>query len=476
MEIKNNIPSFDILREEYVGRYVTLDQYMLGEPRFAFCEGEKECVLKQANIAKTTNSLNINDIEFKLNTKLISCVSDSYLKVRNNFYLVQECNNESVITEPVQEEIQESEEVELFSVPIFVSRDGKCCTVEFGKTIIHINGISYTITEETKVDDVIGFFSSYFACCYENGYLYFNGEGYSEKTYYKNTNKFPIESKLVNIESFCKIAKGDEILLFNSDIRGNLTSTIKKCYLSTEWNGYNSIVLLDKLDNDYLYAQLRAYSAYFSKQMSLGSVKPFIPDICYATTFGEESKIEKGFVLYNNNKKLNNQFIDLEYVHNVKTKPSDLIISINVTYGRLSQALPKVVFNCDSNGIFQFKINTIIKEKYSFKFNCSDSCILSIMDFDGNIEYSGGINEQVETSLHEKTFTFKSLPNSKIEFTYFNYVGIVADKIEYYFIVKNKPNARMEVNGLHLNQLLKPYEELLAVIGKSSVGEGRIAL
>lgn len=476
MDFKNNIPSFDILRHEYVGRYVAFDPYMIGECRFAFCEGEKECVFKQANIAKTTTDLNIDDIEIQLNTKIIGCIVDSYIKINNKFYLVKESYQDKLTVEQIKENVKEGTEIELYSVPVYASRKGKCCSIKFGITTIHVNGIDYTIKDTTTIEDVLEYFSSNTICCYENDLLYFNGEGYSENTYYKNSNEFPIESKLLSIQSTHKIANGDEILLFNEDIRGNLTINVKKCKLTNDWNGYNSVIYVDKLDSDYLYAQLRAYSAYFSKEMDLGNVKPFVPDICYATTFGEESIVEKGFILHNNDRKLNSYPIDLKYIPNVKVKPTDLIISMNVTYGKLNKAIPKVIFECDANGIFQFKINTIIKENFVFKFDSTNDCKLSIMDFDGNIEFTGNINSTVKASLHERTFTFKSLPNSKIEFSYFNFDGTIADKIEYYFIAKNKNNSRIEVNGLHLNQLLKPYEELLAIIGESSVGEGRIAL
>ena len=476
MDIKNNIPSFDVLRHEYVGRYVVLDPYMTGEPRFAFCEGEKECVLKQATRAKVTKSLDIGEREFYLNTKILGCVVDSYLKVDSNFYLVSESNQNYIVTEPVQERIEAETHVELYSVPIYTNREGKCCKIKFGETSIKVNDIEYVIKENTSVQNVLDYFGEKIICSYENGYLYFNGYGYSENTDYINLNEFPIESKLLNVTSTFRIAEGDEILLFNEDIRGNLTSTIKKFKTSSVWYGFESTVYLDKLDGDYKYAQLRAYPAYFSGILSLGKAKPFIPDICYATTFGEESSIVKGFITYNNEEKLNTFYKDFKYIPNVVTKPSDLWISMNTILGKVSPKLPKLVFTCDSNGMFQFKINTIIEETYSFKFKCDNDCTLSIMDFDGNISYTGDINRLIKSNLKEKTFTFKSLPNSKIEFESFNFDGIIANNIEYYFIAKNKVNSRIEVNGLHLNQLLKPYEELLAIIGNSAVGEGRIAL
>lgn len=477
MDFKSNIPSFDILRHEYVGRYVVLDPYMTGDTRFAFCEGEKECVLKQATKAKTTNSLNVGDKEFYLNTKILGCVADSYLKVDNKFYLVEDSKQDYIITEAVQQHIDENSVVELYSIPVYTSRNGKCCKVKFGRTIINIDGIEYKIEDETKVEDVINYYDKYLVCCFENEYLYFNGYGYSEDTDYTNLNEFPIESKIISISSSVKLANGDEILLFNEDIRGNLTTTIKKCKTNIKWNGFESVAYVDKLDNDYLYSQLRAYPAYFSRKISLGSTKPFIPDICYATTFGEESSISKGFVLYNNNEQLNTYPIDFKYIANVATKPSDLWISANVIHGKIKPKLPKLIFECDEEGIFSFKINTIIEDDFLFNFNCDDECKLSVVDFNGKTTYVGNIGESsIKSSLKEKTFTFKSLPNSEIEFNYFGYDGVVANKIEYYFIAKHKNNARMEVNGLHLNQLLKSYEELLAVIGNSAVGEGRIAL
>ena len=477
MEFKNSIPSFDILRHEYVARYVVLDPYMTGDTRFAFCEGDKECVLKQATKAKVINSLNVGDKEFYLNTKILGCVVDSYLKVDNKFYLVEESKQDYIVTEAVQQTIASNTSVELYSVPIYTNRKGKCCRIEFGRTVININGIELRVTDDTTIEDVLEYYDKKVICCYENGYLYFNGYGYSEDTDYVNFDEFPIESKLVSVTSRVKIANGDEILLFNEDIRGNLTTTVKKCKTTTVWNGFESVVYLDKLDNDYKYSQLRAYPAYFSQVLSLGRVRPFIPDICYATTFGDESKIAKGFILYNNDEQLNTYPIDYEYIPNVSTRPSDLWISMNVTYGKVSQKLPNLIFECDDNGIFQFKINTMVKENFLFSFSCDDECKLSIMDFDGNYIYTGSINDvSVKSSLKERTFTFKALPHSEIEFNYFGYDGIVANKIEYYFVAKHKNNARVEVNGLHLNQLLKPYEELIAIIGESSVGEGRIAL
>ena len=474
MELKNNVTSFDVIRTENVGRYVILDPYMTGKTRFAFCEGEKECVFKQATKAKTLNRLDVGNTDFYLDTNIEGGIKDSYLKVNNKFYLIYEIKDFFITTEPVQEVINESTEVELYSVPIYTTRKGKCCQIKFGETIIHVNGISYTINQNTSIEDVLSFYND-FMCSYHNGFLYFSGSGYSENTYYKNSDEFPIESKILSIKSYCKIARGDEILMFNDDIRGNLTTKIIKCLTNLNWWGYESFVEVDKLDSDYNYSQLRAYSAYFSKVLDLGSILPFIPDICYSTVFGSESNIEKGFILYNNNDKINNSFDNFEYVARVLTKPNDLLISMNITYGKVIKINP-FVLKCNKDGLLQFKINTPIKDNFLFKFNTEHECKLSLMDFDGNILYSGSTNSSIESSLHERTFTFKSLPHATIEFSYFGYNGKIANKIEYYFIAKNKENARMEVNGLHLNQILKPYKELLAVIGNSKVGEGRIAL
>lgn len=474
MELKNNIPSFDVLHVENTGRYIALDPYMTGKTRFAFCEGEKECVFKGATKARIVNNMSVGDTDFYLNTKILGGLGDSYLKVNNKFYLIYKSDNYVITTEPIQEEIPENTEVELYSVPIYTIRKGKCCRIKFGETVVHVNGISYNINQKTTVEDVLRFYND-IMCSYNNGFLYFNGSGYSENTPYENYNEFPIESKLLSIKSFCRIDKGDEILLFNDDIRGNLTTNIVKCISKLNWYGYESIVQVDKLDNDYKYAQLRAYPAYFSRILDLGQALPFVPDICGATVFGDESKIEKGFILYNNGKKINEHFTDLAYVANVPTKPSDLIISMNVTFGKIQQIKP-VVFKCDEHGVFQFKLYSLIKDLFIFKFNTEYECDLSLMDFDGTIIYSGDTNCSVSSSLQERTFTFRSVPNAIIEFTYFGYNGIIANSIEYYFIAKNKENARVEVNGLHLNQILKPCEELLAVIGNSKVGEGRIAL
>ena len=71
MELKNNIPSFDVLHVENTGRYIALDPYMTGKTRFAFCEGEKECVFKGATKARIINSMSVGDTDFYLNTKIM---------------------------------------------------------------------------------------------------------------------------------------------------------------------------------------------------------------------------------------------------------------------------------------------------------------------------------------------------------------------------------------------------------------------
>lgn len=476
MDFRNNIPSFSTLRPNYFARYICIDPYMMGKTRFSLCEGEKECVMKQANIAHTTTDMKIGDTEFYLDTKIKDCITDSYLKVGNHFYLISDSEENYIVTEQITEDVASGTIVELYSVPVLTSRDEECCKILFGETTIRVKDKSYKITSSTTIDEVIEYYEKYTICHYIGSYMYFKGEGFSSDTEYENFSEFPLESKMLNITSSHIILKGDDVLFFNDDIRGNLTSQVLKSTSTMTWNGYKSTVVLDKLDGDYSYSQIRAYPAYFSYKLPLYKARPSIPDICFGSTFGEESEIIKGYTLYNGDTKLNYSPKDMEYIPNLVTTPSDLLLT-KMIKGTTILKVPNLIFTCDDDGIVQFLIESPITELFNFRFKTdNDTAQVSFTDFDGNFIFVGDNSSIITTSINNVVVTIKYKAHENITFDLFSYNGTTANYISYAFVVREKNKSRCEVNCLHLNPLFKSYKELLAIIGSSKASEGRIAL
>lgn len=475
MDFRNNIPSFSTLRSNYFSRYICIDPYMMGKTRFSFCEGEKECVMKQANIAHTTTDMKIDDTEFYLDTKIKDCIVDSYLKVGNKFYLITDAEENYIVTEQIEESVNSGAMVELYSVPVYASRKERCCRILFGETFLKINDKSFTITSSTTIDDVISYYEKYTICHYIGTYMYFKGEGFSSETAFENFSEFPLESKMINITSSHKILKGDDVLFFNEDIRGNLTSEVLKASCSMTWSGYASTVILDKLDGDYTYSQLRAYPAYFSDKLPLYKSRPCIPDICFGATFGEEPDVIKGYTLYNEETKLNYYPKDMDHIANLVTTPSDLLLT-KMIKGTLRLNAPNLIFTCDDDGIVQFLIESPLTEKFNFRFKSSSTLQVSFTDFEGNFIFIGDNSSIINASINNVIVTLQYNAKENIIFDLFSYNGTIANYISYEFVVREKNNSRCEVNCLHLNPLFKSYKELLATIGSSKTGEGRITL
>jgi len=474
------IPTFSTLRPKYRARYIALDPYMTGISRFGLCEGIKEVVFKQANLAHCTENLSIGSVEIPLDTKLRDFINGCYIKIGKDFYIGDSQENYFLyLTEEIVSNIDKNQLIELYSAPVTLSREGDCCKIVFGITKITIDGYEYSITSDTTKDDVIEYYEKInIPCWYKNETLWFAKQGWSDSTSYTNYSEFILDSCFVTVVSKHKIGNGDELLLFNDNIIANCSVTVGNCFEQETYTGYETLCIVTGMDNDYEYAQLKANPAYFSRIIGTGRAKPFIPDICFAKVFGDNtSSLSKGFRLYlDKDTPLNPVFKDMNFIASKETTPEDLWLC-NVVYGKVIPNIPELIFQCDSDGLFKINIESNITDKFQFRFNLNyDEGRIAVRDFDGNELYIGNINDTFSCPINNISISISAYALANVNLKSFLYSGTFTSFIDYYFIARQGSNCRMEVNGLHLNPILKSYTELLAVVGKAKAGEGRIAI
>ena len=481
MEFQNQIPTYDVLRPEYVGRYVVLDPYMTGKARFGICEGTKECVLKPANRAKLTEDISASSNVLYTDTIIRNIIPGSYIIINKVYYEVSssdEINKTIYLVNNIGTNIESNTEISLFSVPVSISNEYVCTSIEFGVTSIEVNGISLSITESMTIQDVIDYYYDSTPVTNFGNTLYFYGTGWSESTTYNTYTKLPIKSKMVVCTGKHKVCRGDDILLYNSDIRGNCTVYVKEAYEQNTDTGTKYVLIVSGLDNEYSYSQLRAYPAYFSRKLQLKNIRPSIVDICNGTTFGDESEVVKGIRLYTDDTQNSLIFKNDTVIPNLYSEPCDLWLT-NVIHGKIKQNLPKITFICDDNGIFQGSISTRLRSTdiFNFNFKFSSISIVSFMDYTtGEVIATSNESGLISSRINNISITIHSCSNAVISLESFYYNGSNSNKLEYYFVCREENNSRVEVNGLHLNQVFKSYKELLAIIGSSKASEGRIAL
>lgn len=482
MLFKNQVPSYDVVRPNYIGRYVVYDRYLTGKPRFGLCEGESECVFKSAVMAKTSEYTSYGSLTINIDREIVGICVDSYIVINNKFYLVTKYTNKynaySIeISSGLEDNLEENTEVILYSIPITTSYDdAKCTMIEFGVGLISINNIEYEITESDTIDSVMDYYKEKIPVTNFGTTLYFYGSGYSENTKYFMYDYIPTEAKMVMIETNSSLCKGDDLVMFNESVMANFETTINEIYEISVSVGRKYIACLSSLDNKYSYAQLLANPAYFSRKINFGNIRPCIADVCNGTVFGENGKAIFGIKLYNKDEELSKIYSEETLISNLVTSPSDLFLN-KVVYGTIIPKLPNLTFVCNDDGIFQMVIESPITDKFLFCFSSTSECQVSFMKLEtSEILANETAKDNIEVEIDNVVMTLKSIPKAQITLTTFSNTKILANSFKYYFLLKEGNKTRMEANSIHLNPLFKNYRELLAIIGTHKAGEGKVAL
>lgn len=475
--IENQIPRYDILRKSFESRYYVVDSQMTGKFRFSYGVSNDEAILKDGTYVKCAKKVLAGERKLTTDNTLIGIRSNSYIEIKDKFYLVESINDKDIyIYDFFNMDIEEGTEIKLFSNPISVSYEGVCTKFTFVVgNILTIGDFSYTITEEDTPESLCDLLSKHTLVSRFGDTFYVIGEltAYYE---YETYSKYPVQSGFLNIHSNDYIVPGDSLVLFNEDVRANNTvyvDTVKDVRCSS---GYEYILKVSGLSGVFSYAQLRAFPAYKSRKLNIQGCKPSIVDICGDTVYGSDVNIVRGIRLYNSEKELTNGFEDLKYIAGFKLEPSDLWLS-DVIEGTIQPKLPNVCCIMNDDGIFRMYIDSKIPAEFTLKFKSMESNVkISITDLDGNIIVSGSVDEIITSRLNKVVLNIKSYPKSEIDIVLFKYLGEQVKYVEYYFVAQEMSNERIEINGLHLNPVFRNYRELLAVIGRDKASEGRIAL
>lgn len=478
MKLENQIPRFDTIRKNFESRYYAVDTTLSGRMRFAYGISNDEAVLKDGTYAKCTEPAISGDISLKVDNKIYGIDRNSYIKVKDNFYLVNYVEGNTIhLYNPLNTDLYEGDIVKLFSTNLSIDNEGVCSRFEFkiGTTIAGKNFTHY-ISENDTIEGLVKEISKYSTVHNFGNTIWALGEWTSTLSYFKIYEQYPYESGFLNIRSNNFIVVGDELALFNEDIRANNTVKVAKLEEKDSAYGFFYTVLLDGLSGSFKYGQLKAYPAYVSKKINIQNLKPSLLDICYGTVYGKDLKLIKGFKKFYLDSELTSGFEDLKYISELNTEPSDLWIN-EVLAGSIQADLPNLVFTTDNEGVFRLYVDSKIEDEFVLKFKSTNPFLkVSITDVNGNILVCGKSGEHIKSNLNKVTINIKSTPNDGVIFDTFKILKTRCTHIQYYFVCPETSNERVEVNGLHLNPIFKNYRELLAVIGRDKVGEGRIAL
>lgn len=475
--IENQIPRYDILRKSVESRYYVVDSQMTGTFRFSYGVSNDEAILKDGTYVKCAKKVLAGERKISLDNTLIGIRRNSYIEIKDRFYLVESIDEKDVyIYDFFNVNIEEGTEIKLFSNPITISYEGVCTKFTFiVGNIISTGTFSYTITKEdtpeslydmlSKITMVSRFGNTFYALGEWNAY-------YDYETY----SSYPIQSGFLKVNSKDYIVPGDSLVLFNEDVRANNTVYVEELKDIRCSSGYEYILKLKGLSGKFNYGQLRAFPSYKSRKLNIQGCKPSIVDICGDTVYGSDVNIVKGIKLYDSEKEITNGFEDLKYIAGFQLEPSDLWLS-DVIEGTIQPKLPNICCIMNDDGMFRMYIDSKIPAEFTFRFkSMEDNVKISITDLDGNIIAYGSTDEIITSRLNKVVLNIKSYPKSEIDIVLFKYLGEQVKYIEYYFVAQEMSNERIEVNGLHLNPVFRNYRELLAVIGRDKVSEGRIAL
>ena len=147
--IENQIPRYDILRKSVESRYYVIDSTMSGYFRFSYGVSNDEAILKDGTNAKCAIRVNAGDRDITLDNTLIGIRENSYIRIRDRFFLVEYVKDKTIhIYDHFSDEIEEGTEVRLFSNYIQVDNEGVCTKFTFiVGNILRMGTFTYTITE-----------------------------------------------------------------------------------------------------------------------------------------------------------------------------------------------------------------------------------------------------------------------------------------------------------------------------------------
>lgn len=477
-DITNQIPSYDIIRKFTESRYYVVDANMKGTFRFGYGVSNNEAVFKSGTSVKCSSSSLVGENSVNIDNELIGVSKNSYIKIGRHFYLVHYIEDKEIfIYGTLEEDVNEGEVIKLYSVPVEIGKNGVFTKFEFKVGVIVIVGYkSYTIKEDDSVEDVVKFLSKYTLAHNFGNTIYALGEVSTSDSNYIIYGEFTIESGFLEVNSPCFICSGDDLVLFNEDVRASNIVRVVGTKQEDAVYGYRYIVMVNGLSGDFQYAQLRAYPAYISNRLDIHNCKPSIVDLCEGTVYGSDIEVVKGVKLLSNDTELTNGFEDIEYIANLPTEPADLWLC-EALEGKIEPNLPSITMVPNDEGIFRMYVDSKIDETFVLRFSSSYAdTIITVLDVDGNVICKGGVNESLETSLNKVTINIKSLQGINTTLSSFNCNKERTTHIEYYFVSREQSNERVEVNSLHLNPVFRNYRELLAIIGRDKTNEGRIAL
>ena len=476
--LENQIPRFDIIRKDIQSRYYVVDRTLSGVFRFGYGISNDEAVFRDGTSVKCAEDAMSGDNRLKVDNEIIGIVRNCYVKVGEQFYLVNYVDGSYIyFFNTINKPISVGEEVRLFSYPIEVSTEGQCSEIEFEVGTTLSNGsFSYIIQEDDTVESIAELLSTMGLVKTFGTTIYVTGAWSSSLSSCVVYDGYPVDSGFLKLQSLVFIVEGDDLVLFNEDVRANNTVTITKVSEQYSVSGYTYIVSVEGLSGVFKYGQLRAFPAYKSKKLNIHSLKPSFVDICGDTVYGKDVTIVKGVRTYSGDTELTRGFTDLKYIANLPTEPSDLWLC-EVLAGKIEPVLPNLNFIMDDDGFFRMYIDSKIDAKFVLRLVSSYADLkVSITDKDGNILASGGAGDYIEAPLNKVTFNIKGLEKLQVKLDTFKHLEQWCTHIDYYFVCREMSNERVEVNGLHLNPIFKNYRELLAVIGRDRAGEGRVTL
>ena len=475
--IENQIPRYDILRKSVESRYYVIDSTMSGYFRFSYGVSNDEAILKDGTNAKCAVRVNSGDKDITLDNTLIGIRENSYIRIRDRFFLVEYVKDKTIhIYDHFSDEIEEGTEVRLFSNYIQVDNEGVCTKFTFiVGNVLRMGTFTYTITEDDTPESLYEVLSKIAPVSRFGDTFYIIGSlvaYYDYETY----SKYPIQSGFLNVTSSDYIVPGDSFVLFNEDVRANNTVFVSRTYEQECSSGFKYIVKVDGLSVTFKYSQLRAFPAYKSKKVNIQGCKPSIVDICGDTVYGKDVSIVSGLRTYTATKEITNGYEKLKYLAGFKLEPSDLWLT-EVIDGKIIPKLPNICYVMNDEGIFRTYIDSKIPQEFTMIFKSSEPCIkISITDMDGNIIASGSNDDVISSRLNKVVLNIKANPKAEVDLVLFKCLCDRIKYVEYYFVAQETSNERIEVNCLHLNPVFRNYRELLAVIGRDKAGEGRIAL
>lgn len=476
--LENQIPRYDVIRKQYESRYYVVDSNMKGTFRFAYGISNDEAILKDGTSVKCSEIAESGNSRIKIDNPLIGIARNCYIKVGRHFYLVNYIEDDYIyIYGEIKEQIDIGQEVRLYSTYVTIDNVGNCTEIEFKiGTILSSGDFSYKIKEEDTVESVVKEMSKHAMTKNFGDTIYSLGMWTSSASDFITHTEYPVELGFLNVSSLNFIVKGDDLVLFNEDVRASNIVTVEDLTELDCSSGFRYTIYTKELSGTFKYGQLRAFPAYKSTKLNISNLKPSLVDLCGDTVYGKDIKILKGIKTFYKDEELTNGFEDLKYIANLITEPSDLWLN-EVMAGKIEPILPNLKLISNEEGFFRMYIDSKIDEEFVLKFEGTyPDTKISITDVDGNILALGNCGEYLKSRLNKVTLNIQTLSKLEITLDTFKCLKQRCTHIEYYFVCRELNNERVEVNGLHLNPIFKNYRELLAVIGRDKAGEGRIAL